>query len=177
MSKLSIGASFAIIVWSFSGEAMTGRCLWFLCGNSSFTSENRGEVGLGSGKLWYTVKLGWCVGSNPPFVFCGIRLIGLPALSGRFLISVCLPFPLAGRPFHRSTMAHSTLRMPHRQVQGGRVVSAPLPRLSPYPRRDCNSTRGRSFLIPRRERKPHTNSPAHHKIGNRNQINIPTKTP
>jgi hypothetical protein len=120
---------------------------------------------------------GWCVGRNPPFVDCGIRLIGLPALSGRFLISVCLPFPLAGRPFHRSTMAHSTLRMPHRQVQGGRVVSAPLPRLSPYPRRDCNSTRGRSFLIPRRERKPHTNSPAHHKIGNRNQINIPTKTP
>jgi len=25
------------------------------------------------------VGLGWCVGCNPPFVFCGIRLIGLPA--------------------------------------------------------------------------------------------------
>jgi len=22
---------------------------------------------------------GWCVGCNPPFVDCGIRLIGLPA--------------------------------------------------------------------------------------------------
>gem|GEM_PF-3094664 len=45
--------------------------------------------------------MGRRVGRNPPFVFCGIRLIGLPAPSGRFFIGVCLPFPLAGRPFHR----------------------------------------------------------------------------
>lgn len=32
---------------------------------------------------------------------CGIRLIGLPAPSGRSLIGDCLPFPLAGQPFHR----------------------------------------------------------------------------
>ena len=44
---------------------------------------------------------GWRVGHNPPFVFCGIQLSGLPAPSGRFFIGVCLPFPLAGRPFHR----------------------------------------------------------------------------
>jgi hypothetical protein len=118
---------------------------------------------------------GWCVGRNPPFVDCGIRLIGLPALSGRFLISVCLPFPLAGRPFHRSTPAHSTLRMRHRQVRGGRVVSAPEPRLSPYPRGDCNSTRGRSFLIPRRERKPHTNSPAQQTNAQLQPINLTHK--
>ena len=46
-------------------------------------------------------KKGWCVGRNPPSVVCGIRLIGLPAPSGRCLIGGCLPFPLAGRPFHR----------------------------------------------------------------------------
>ena len=46
-------------------------------------------------------KIGWCVGCNPPSVVCGIRLIGLPAPSGRFFIGVCLPFPHAGRPFHR----------------------------------------------------------------------------
>jgi hypothetical protein len=45
--------------------------------------------------------MGWCVGCNPPSVDCGIRLIGLPAPSGRFFIGVCLPFPHAGRPFHR----------------------------------------------------------------------------
>ena len=61
--------------------------------------------------------VGWFAGNNPPFVLCGIWLIGLPALSGRFLISVCLPFPLAGRPFHRFTPTHSTLRMSHRQVR------------------------------------------------------------
>lgn len=44
---------------------------------------------------------GWRVGCNPPFVLGGIRLIGLPAPLGRFLTGVCLPFPLAGRPFHR----------------------------------------------------------------------------
>jgi len=52
-------------------------------------------------------KFGWCVGRNPPFVVCGIRLIGLPAPSGRFLIGACLPFPLAGRPFHRFHKANS----------------------------------------------------------------------
>ena len=52
-------------------------------------------------KGWCISKIGWCVGCNPPSVVCGIRLIGLPAPSGRFFIGVCLPFPHAGRPFHR----------------------------------------------------------------------------
>jgi hypothetical protein len=30
-------------------------------------------------KRWCVVVEGWCVGCNPPFVDCGIRLIGLPA--------------------------------------------------------------------------------------------------
>jgi hypothetical protein len=65
---LSIGAWFGIM-WCFcDGVAMTGRDLWFLYGNSSFTSKNCGLVGLSSGKLWYTVEMGWCVGRNPPFV-------------------------------------------------------------------------------------------------------------
>jgi len=50
-------------------------------------------------------NMGWCVGNNPPFVACGIQLSGLPAPSGRFLISDRLPFPLAGQPFHRSHKA------------------------------------------------------------------------
>ena len=79
-------------------------------------------------------KIGWCVGCNPPFVDCGIRLIGLPAPSGRFFIGVCLPFPLAGRPFHRFHPASSTLSLRIMvNCTGGRFVSAPLPRLSPSP--------------------------------------------
>ncbi|NLD66121.1 MAG: hypothetical protein GX648_06055, partial [Crenarchaeota archaeon] len=46
-------------------------------------------------KGWCISKIGWCVGRNPPSVLCGIRLIGLPAPSGRDFIGVCLPFPLA----------------------------------------------------------------------------------
>ena len=106
--------------------------------------------------------LGWCLGNNPPFVFCGIRLIGLPALSGRDLISACLPFPLAGRPFHRSHPAHSTLQMPHRQV---RVDVSFLLRSqgSRLPRRVQFYTWAefpQTFHV-LRVRQPHTNSPAH----------------
>ena len=82
--------------------------------------------------------------------------------SCRYVISDRLPFPLAGRPFHRSHPAHSTLRVPHRQV---RVDVSFLLR--------CQGSR-----LPRRVqfymwaefpqtlhvvgvRQPHTNSPAH----------------
>jgi hypothetical protein len=69
--------------------------------------------------------VGWCVGCNPPFVFCGIQLSGLPAPSGRFLIGVCLPFPLAGQPFHRFHKAFTQqLSMPHLHAPSGRSVSA-----------------------------------------------------
>jgi hypothetical protein len=92
--------------------------------------------------------LGWCVGRNPPSVVCGIRLIGLPAPSGRFFIGDCLPFPLAGRPFHRFQTGTLDITNVSSPSPGGRFVSAPLPRLSPCPMTDCNSTRGRSFLRP-----------------------------
>jgi hypothetical protein len=46
--------------------------------------------------------------------------------------------------------------MHHSHAPSGRFVSAPLPRLSPYPRGDCNSTRGRSFLRPANGPDSHT---------------------
>jgi hypothetical protein len=93
----------------------------------------------------------WCVGCNPPFVVCGIRLIGLPAPlvdchQRLFALSTCRT---AVSPLPNQHGRH--FRMPHplkRQI--GRVVSAPLPRLSPYtPKGYCNSTCGRSFLRPK----------------------------
>ena len=108
--------------------------------------------------------MGWCVGCNPPFVFCGIRLIGLPALSCREVISACLPFPLAGRPFHRSHPAHSAFRMHHGQVrvdvsfllrcQGSRLL--PLRGVQFYAWAEFPQTL-HIFGV----RQPHTNSPAH----------------
>jgi len=44
MSMLSIGAWFAIMCCSGDGAVKAGRGLWFLYGNSSFTSENCGWV-------------------------------------------------------------------------------------------------------------------------------------
>ena len=84
-------------------------------------------------KGWCISKIGWCVGCNPPSVVCGIRLIGLPAPSGRCFIGDCLPFPLAGRPFHR--FQSGTLRVTNASLPSpvGRFVSAPLPTLSRCP--------------------------------------------
>ena len=107
--------------------------------------------------------LGWRLGNNPPFVFCGIRLIGLPAPSGRFFIGVCLPFPLAGQPFHR--FAPSILNSFKCIIgscwmdvsfllcgQGSRLT--PLQALQFYAWAEFPQA-------PRSEaRKPHTNSPA-----------------
>jgi len=60
------------------------------------------------GFLWYTVEKGWRVGRNPPFVFCGIRLIGLPALPvDSSSASVC-PFHLQDGRFTVSRWAFST---------------------------------------------------------------------
>ncbi len=51
--------------------------------------------------------MGWCVGCNPPFVDCGIRLIGLPAPSGRFFIGAVCPFHLQDGRFTVSRPADS----------------------------------------------------------------------
>ncbi len=71
-------------------------------------------------KFWFFVVLawsevgrdtgnwGWCVGRNPPFVFCGIRLIGLPAPQvDSSQASVC-PFHLQDSRFTVSHPAFST---------------------------------------------------------------------
>ncbi len=123
-----------------------------------------------SNQGWCISKIGWCVGCNPPSVFCGIRLIGLPAPSGRYFIGDCLPFPLAGRPFHRFQSSALDITNVSSPSLGGRFVSAPLPTLSRCPK-------GLQFYMwaefPQTQiwiRQPHTNSPAHMKW-----INPPNK--
>ncbi len=65
--------------------------------------------------------------------------------------SVC-PFHLQDGRFIASNVGWSAFYGASSvNTPGGRVVSAPLPRLSPYaPRGCCNSTCGRSFLRPSR---------------------------
>jgi hypothetical protein len=73
----------------------------------------------------------WRVGRNPPFVFCGIRLIGLPAPPvDSSQASVC-PFHLQVGRFTVSHLAPQQLNMYHCHLPDGRFVSAPLPRFSP----------------------------------------------
>jgi hypothetical protein len=69
--------------------------------------------------------VGWCVGRNPLFVFCGIRLIGLPAPQvGSSLASVC-PFHLQDGRFIVSIWHNSAIYMRHWHLPGGRSVSVP----------------------------------------------------
>jgi hypothetical protein len=99
-------------------------------------------------KGWCISKIGWCVGCNPPSVVCGIRLIGLPAPSGRCFIGDCLPFPLAGRPFHRfhsSALDITNVSLPV-WVDVSFLLRCQRSRVVPG---DCNSTCGRSFLRPK----------------------------
>jgi hypothetical protein len=107
--------------------------------------------------------LGWCVGCNPPFVKCGIRLIGLPAPHGRLFTGVCLPFPHAGRhvsPLH--TQHSQQLNMHHRRLHEWTFRFCSVAKaLALHPYECCISTCGRSFLkSPIGTRKPHANSPA-----------------
>ncbi len=99
--------------------------------------------------------MGWCVGCNPPSVVCGIRLIGLPAPSGRYFIGDCLPFPLAGRPFHRfqsSALDITNVSLPV-WVDVSFLLRCQRSRAVPG---DCNSTCGRSFLRPKFGSESHT---------------------
>jgi hypothetical protein len=104
---------------------------------------------LGSVEGWCTGIEGWCVGRNPPFVRCGIRLIGLPALRvDSSSASVC-PFHLQDSRFTVSIQHSQQLIMHHRHMLEGRFVSALLPRLSPCILADAAILRvGRSFLKP-----------------------------
>jgi len=80
----------------------------------------------------HSVVEGWCAGRNPPSVQRRHSAKRATRASRRQLPGVYLPFHLAGQPFHRftpnilnTTHASSLMR------QGGRSVSAPLPRFSP----------------------------------------------
>ena len=117
---------------------------------------------LGFSEIQLVFYKGWRVGCNPPFVRCGIRLIGLPALQVAlhqrlFALSTCRT---AVSPFR---IQHSQqLTMPHRHLPDGRSVSAPEPRLLPYALADVAILRvgGVSSSLFCEARKPHTNSPA-----------------
>jgi hypothetical protein len=100
--------------------------------------------------------------------------------SCRYVISDRLPFPLAGRPFHRSHPAHSTLRVPHRQVRVDvsfllRCQGSRLPRrVQFYMWAEFPQT-----LRVLGVRQPHTNSPAHLVqgfAGNKNFSVAPTES-
>jgi len=75
---------------------------------------------------------GWRVGCNPPSVLCGIRLIGLPALWADSSSAPVCPFHMQDGRFTVSTQHSQQLSMHHGHLLGGRFVSAPLPKLSPY---------------------------------------------
>lgn len=49
----------------------------------------------------YCLVRSWRVGCNLPSVLMWHSADRATRTSGRFFISACLPFPLAGRPFHR----------------------------------------------------------------------------
>jgi hypothetical protein len=101
-------------------------------------------------------KIGWCVGSNPPFVVCGIRLIGLPAPSGRDFIGAVCPFHLQDGRFIASTPANSTSLMCHCQVWVDVSFLLRCQASQLAPKGCCNSTCGRSFLRPKFGSDSHT---------------------
>jgi len=113
------------------------------------------------------MRVGWRVGCNPPSVLCGIWLIGLPALSGRILISAICPFHVQDGRFTVSTQHFRQLSMSHWHLLGGRSVSAPLPGLSPYALAGVALLHvgGVSSGLITSARKPRANSPAQNVIG------------
>jgi len=111
--------------------------------------EDRKEEGVGS----------WCAGHNPPFVFDGIQLNGLPA-SPAEITDAYLPFHPAGQPFHRIQPHPQRLNTHHPHPTIGRSVSAPEPRLSPHALTGATVQRGgRSFLRCQGHPKPSASSP------------------
>jgi len=107
---------------------------------------------------------GWCAGRNPPFVFDGIQLNGLPA-SPAEIIDAYSPFHPAGQPFHRIQPHPQRLNTHHPHPTVGRIVSAPEPRLSPHALTGATVQHGgRSFLRCQGHPKPSASSPTHKTI-------------
>ena len=90
--------------------------------------------------------VGWCVGCNPPFVDCGIRLIGLPAPPVDTSSATVCPFHLQDGRFNASTQ-HTPhyARFIAKSEWTCRFCS--VAKALAFPE-GCNSTRGRSFLKP-----------------------------
>jgi hypothetical protein len=122
-------------------------------------------------KGWCISKIGWCVGSNPPFVVCGIRLIGLPAppVEGHqrlFALSTCrtavspLPPELVG-----------TMRASFFGVWGTCRFCSVAKALALHPERVLQFYAWAEFpqTLKFRVRKPHTNSPAQKEMRVRRQ--------
>jgi len=64
--------------------------------------------------------MGWCFGRNPLSVVCGIRLIGLPAPSGRASSATVCPFHMQDGRFTVSNPADSASQIHHSQFLSGR---------------------------------------------------------
>ena len=91
-------------------------------------------------------KLGWCVGRNPPFVNCGIRLIGLPAPPVDTSSATVCPFHLQDGRFNAPTQhTRHCACLIAKSEWTCRFCS--VAKALAFPE-GCNSTRGRSFLKP-----------------------------
>jgi hypothetical protein len=109
----------------------------------------------------------WCVGCNPPFVVCGIRLIGLPAPlvdchQRLFALSTCRT---AVSPLPNQHGRH--FRMPHplkRRLDVSFLLRCQGSRLTPLKGIAILHVGGVSSDPNFWVRKPHTNSPAHNKM-------------
>jgi len=119
----------------------------------------------GSVEGWCTGIEGWRVGCNPPFVLCGIRLIGLPALPVETSSAPVCPFHLQDGRFTASHPASSTLQRASSSLAGRTFRFCSVAKaLTLRPCGRCNSTRGRSFLKPiisRLESHTPTRQPTH----------------
>jgi len=108
----------------------------------------------------HSVLGGWCAGRNPPFVFDGIQLYGLPA-SPAEIIDAYSPFHPAGQPFHRIQPHPQRLNTHHPHPTVGRSVSAPEPRLSPHTLTGATVQHGGRSFLRQQSPKPSASSPTH----------------
>jgi hypothetical protein len=108
----------------------------------------------------YCLMWGWCAGRNPPFVFDGIQLYGLPA-SPAEIIDAYSPFHPAGQPFHRIQPHPQRHKSHHSHPTVGRIVSAQEPRLSPCALTSATVQRGGRSFLRQQSPKPSASSPTH----------------
>jgi len=116
------------------------------------------------GKIgWVAGIKGWCAGRNPPFVYDGIQLNGLPA-SPAELTDAYSPFHPVGQPFHRIQSHHQRLNTHHFHLTIGRTVSAQEPRLSPCTFTGATVQRGGRSFLRQQSPKPSASSPTLNRV-------------